>query len=104
MKSYTCMTRAGIKKRLIVLHDIDGLSFPKIASRREFSPIPPSTLNSIYHGGPIPKKWNEKLNFPPPRPPRISIRLDNPESAARSIEKHMDPGIINQLLELLQEE
>ncbi|MCK4828247.1 hypothetical protein KA005_71620, partial [bacterium] len=78
------MTRAGIKKRLKLLHDTSGLSFPKIAARREFTPIPPSTLNSIYHGGQIPKKWHKTLKYPPPRPPRIAIRLDNPESAARS--------------------
>jgi len=38
-----------------------------------------------------------------PRPPRISIRLDNPESAARSIEKHMEPDLIVELIELLKE-
>ena len=102
-KDCPCMTRAGIKKRLRVLHNTYGLSFPKIAARAEFTPIPPSTLNSIYHGGPIPKKWSEKLNYPPPRPPRISIRLDNPESAARSIKGHMEPDMIAKLVELLKE-
>lgn len=38
-----------------------------------------------------------------PRPPRIAIRLDNPESAVRSIERHMAPENIDQLIELLQE-
>ena len=37
-----------------------------------------------------------------PRPPRIAIRLDNPESAARSIENHMEQGEIDQLIELLK--
>lgn len=36
-----------------------------------------------------------------PRPPRISIRLDNPESAARSIENHMDGELIRELVKLL---
>lgn len=99
-----CMTRAGIRNRLRMLHDTKHLSFPKIAARREFLPIPPSTLNSIYHGGKIPKKWHEKLRYPPPRPPRIAIRLDNPESAARSIQNNMDPGVIGELIELLQED
>jgi hypothetical protein len=98
----TCMTRAGIRNNLRTLHDRDGLSFPKIAVRAEFSPIPPSTLNSIYHGGSIPKKWHKQLRYPPPRPPRISIRLDNPESAARSIRGHMEQGVIAELMELLE--
>ena len=38
-----------------------------------------------------------------PRPPRISIRLDSPESAARSIERHMEPENVDQLIGLLQE-
>ena len=38
-----------------------------------------------------------------PRPPRISIRLDDPESASRSIKKHMDPGVIGELMRLLNE-
>jgi hypothetical protein len=37
------------------------------------------------------------------RIPRIAIRLDNSESAARSIIKHMDPGVVTELVELLQE-
>lgn len=37
-----------------------------------------------------------------PRPPRIAIRLDNPESAARSIQKHMDPELMAELVELLK--
>ena len=98
------MTRAGIRKRLRILHDTDGLSFPKIAARREFDPIPPSTLNSIYHGGKIPKKWQEQLRYPPPRPPRIAIRLDNPESAAMSIQNNMEPEVMAELIELLEVE
>ena len=37
-----------------------------------------------------------------PRPPRISIRLDDPESAARSIQKHMEPELIAELVEKLR--
>ena len=37
-----------------------------------------------------------------PRPPRIAIRLDDPESAARSIQKHMAPDVIGELIELLK--
>ena len=36
-----------------------------------------------------------------PRPPRIAIRLDDPESAARSIQKHMEPENISELVRLL---
>ena len=38
-----------------------------------------------------------------PRPPRIAIRLDNPESAVRSIKGHMDSEVIAELIEILQE-
>jgi hypothetical protein len=97
-----CMSYAAIRKRIRRLHDIDGLSFPKIAALDEFSPIPPSTLNSIYHGGKIPKKWNDQLNYPPPRPPRIAISLTDPTSAARTIKGHMDENNISMLVELLR--
>ncbi len=36
------------------------------------------------------------------RPPRIAIRLDNPDSAAASIKGHMDRDRINELVELLK--
>ncbi len=37
------------------------------------------------------------------RPPRIAIRLDNPESAAASIKGHMDQAAIRELRELIKE-
>ena len=39
-----------------------------------------------------------------PRPPRISIRLDNPESAARSIRGSMVGELIRELVKLLNTE
>ena len=99
----TFVTYEGIRKRLRVLHDTDDLSWPKIAAKSEFSPIPAGTLYDIYCGKPIPKKWHEQLRYPPPRPPRIAIRLDNPESAARSIKGHMEAGVVEDLVDLLKE-
>jgi hypothetical protein len=92
----------GIRNRLRALHDSQGLSWPKIAARGEYSPIPMGTLYTIYRGGAIPKRWHEKLRYPPPRPPRIAIRLDNPESAALSIQNNMRPDVIAELIELLK--
>ena len=91
----------SIRKRLRVLHDTQGQPWRKIAKTAEFAPIPASTLHDIHHGKKIPKKWYKKLRYPKPRPPRISIRLDNPESAARSIKGHMEPDLIGELIELL---
>ncbi len=39
-----------------------------------------------------------------PRPPRIAIRTDNPDSAAASIKGHMDQEKVSELIELLQED
>ncbi len=90
------------KKRLKVYRDTDGLSWTEIASKTEFLPIPAGTLCSIYHGQPIPKKWYRHFGLPRPRPPRIAIRLDNPESAARSIKGHMPLEVRKKLIELLR--
>ena len=38
-----------------------------------------------------------------PRPPRIAIRLDNPDSAARSIMRNMGAGERDELIEILME-
>ena len=99
----TFATYEGIRKRLRALHDSDGLSWPKIAARTEYFPIPAGTLYDIYCGKPIPRKWHEQLRYPPPRPPRIAIRLDNPESAARSIKGHMDRRVMAEMIALLKE-
>lgn len=92
------------KKRLKAYRDISGLSWTEIAAKIEFLPIPAGTLCSIYHGMPIPKKWYGHFGLPRPRPPRISIRLDNPESAAYSIRGHMDKELIEELIKLLNME
>jgi hypothetical protein len=97
----TFVTYEGIRKQLRVLHDSKDLSWPKIAARDEYAPIPAGTLYDIYCGKLIPKKWHEQLRYPKPRPPRISIRLDNPESAARSIQKHMEAGVVAEMIGLL---
>lgn len=94
----------GVKTEIKSLRDIQGLRWAQIAKISCFKGIPLGTLHSIYSGKPIPKKWYVNFGLPRPRPPRISIRLDNPESAARSIEGHMEPEIMNELIELLQEE
>ena len=97
------VTYEGIRNRLRVLHDTQGQSWPKIAKTADFSPIPAGTLYDIYCGKKIPKRWHKRLRYPPPRPPRIAIRLDNPESAARSIQKHMEPDLIAELIKLLED-
>ena len=96
------VTYEGIRNRIRTLHDIQGQSWPKIAKTTEFSPIPAGTLYDIYCGKKIPKRWHKRLRYPPPRPPRISIRLDNPESAARSIQNNMDSETIAELIEKLR--
>ena len=118
----------GIRKRLGALHDTYRLSWPKIAARIEYLPIPAGTLCSIYHGIPVPLKWRKRLGMSEkkkvsgcltcgkvhttkrctnsnhkPRPPRIAIRLGNPESAAASIKGHMDQAAIRELRELIKE-
>jgi hypothetical protein len=97
------VTYEGIKNRLRALHDTQGQSWPKIAKTAEFSPIPAGTLYDIYCGKKIPKRWHKRLRYPPPRPPRISIRLDNPESAAKSIAKHMELVVMDELIDKLIE-
>ena len=101
MDTYPVATYDGIKKRLRVLRDTWGLPWRKIAEFEPFKGIPPGTLHGIYSGRPIPKKWYVNFGLPKPRPPRIAIRLDDPGSAARSIEKHMEPEVIGELIELL---
>jgi hypothetical protein len=92
-----------VRKRLTDLHNT-GLSWPRIAALPQYLPIPYSTLYSISKGGSIPKKWWGILGYRPnPRPPRIAISLKNPESAARSIQKNMEPEVMAELIELLNE-
>ncbi|KKK73260.1 hypothetical protein LCGC14_2895620 [marine sediment metagenome] len=118
----------AVRKQLKELHDTVGLSWPRIAANNGFSPIPAGTLCSIYHGMPVPLKWRKRLGMSEkkkvsgcltcgkvhttkrctngnhkPRPPRIAIRLGNPESAAASIKGHMDQAAIRELRELLEE-
>ncbi|MHC4635707.1 MAG: hypothetical protein ACYSYU_10950 [Planctomycetota bacterium] len=92
----------GIRKRLRVLHDSDGLSWPQIAARSEYLPIPLGTLYGIYCGKKIPKKWHEKLNYPPPRSPRIAVSKTDMKRAAASIMNNVDPELVKELVELLK--
>jgi hypothetical protein len=128
MPGYPFRNSEAIVGRLEVLHDTVGLSWPKIATETEFLPIPAGTLCSIYHGYPIPMKWRVHLGLPAKkvviacrtcgeahvtkrctknigsRPRRIAIRLDDPESAAKSIMKHMDKESLEGLLDLIMSE
>jgi hypothetical protein len=114
----------GVKQALKMLHDTHMLSWPKIAKNAKNSKIPAGTLCSIYHGMRVPKKWRPEFDMPKlrempicdkcdrpmgenhkcgiKRPPRIAIRLDDPESAARSIWRHMEPELIADLINLLE--
>ena len=47
---------------------------------------------------PKPKRANHN-----PRPPRIAIRLDKPDSAAASIKGHMERDKVNELIDILKE-
>jgi hypothetical protein len=118
----------AVIERLRELHGIQGLSWPKIAARAEYLPIPAGTLCSIYHGYPIPKKWRKDLGLPKlitrsachscgedhttkrckssnhKKRNRLSINLDNPGSAGKSIMKHMDLDLVEVLIEMLMEE
>lgn len=118
----------GVQEALILLHDTHGLSWPKIALYAKISrisEIPAGTMCSVYHGLRVPKKWRADFGMPElqllpicpdcgkqmtenhkckaKRPPRIAIRLDNPGSAARSIESHMARNEIKILSEYLSE-
>ena len=56
--------------------------------------------------GTFPKRKDLRVKMkvaPAPRYPRIAIRLDNPESAADSIVKHMGTRERDELIELLME-
>lgn len=92
-----------VKIYLRELRDIKRLPWHKIANLSCFKGIPVGTLYDIYSGKPISRKWLWRFGLPRPRPPRIAIRLDNPESAARSIMKHMGSGLIGDLVNLLKE-
>ena len=104
-----------------------GMTWNEIKALSPFLAIPAGTLWGIAYRGYIPPKWRTQLGLPElkkvsgclscgkihitkrctsinhkRRPPRISIRLDNPESAAKSIEKYMEPEKIEHLIRLLQ--
>ena len=104
MSEWVFATCEGVKKRLRYLRGIKGLRWSQIAKFEPFQGIPIGTLHGIYSGKPIPKKWYGNFGLPRPRRPRISIRLDNPESAARSIKGHMERVLIDALIKLLQED
>ena len=75
--------------------------FPKRKDlRRRLYLVPIEEIKACYKCGKILSKYHKCKSDP--RPPRISIRLDDPESAARSIEKHMEPELISELIELLK--
>ena len=119
----------GVQEALTLLHDAHTLSWPKIAlyaKINRISEIPAGTMCSVYHGLRVPKKWRADFGMPELqllpicpdcnkqmtdnhkckaiRPPRLSIRLDDPQSAAKSIAKHMYPEAIAELIELLEAE
>lgn len=61
----TCDTLMAELKRL---YDTRGWSWREIAQGRagdDFKGIPPGTLNAIYHGAGVPKKWYWQLGIPP---------------------------------------
>ena len=116
-----------VSKALRTLKGTTGLAWRKIALLDDYSPIPAGTLCAIAKGYPVPKRWRQRLGLPllipapaclkcsqvhvtkkcmanngnGHRPRRVAIRIDNPESAARTIEKHFGKAFISELIELL---
>ena len=84
---------AGVAQRLKCLHDIQGLSWPKIAALEEFQGIPHSTLANIAKTGIVPKKWRHRFAGvgAVDNRQRISIHKENMESAAATIVRHIKP-------------
>lgn len=52
-----------VSKAIKRLHDIQGLSYRKIALMPKYFPIPSGTIQSIATTGHVPKKWWDKLNI-----------------------------------------
>ena|SRR3990167_5569303 len=116
-----------VSKELRSLKGTTGLTWRKIALLDDYSPIPAGTLSTIAKDGYIPRKWRLRLGLPAlapapvclkcgnvhvtkkcmanngngHRPRRVAIRIDNPESAARTIEKHFGKAFVSELIELL---
>lgn len=91
LSSLPFTTSETICKRISWLRYTSELSYPLIAARDEFWPIPAGTIQQIYETGNIPHKWKPRLRWRTDKPRnRCSINLDDPKSAAQTIIAHTD--------------
>lgn len=51
------------QERLKLLRDTYGLKWQEIAETEPFLGIPLGTLNDIYRGRPVPKRWRAQLGY-----------------------------------------
>ena len=73
-----CQASDILQERLQRLHDIDGLTWRKIAALRHYRGIPAGTLCTIANGGDVPEKWYRKLGIVKERP-RVRLVAQVPE-------------------------
>jgi hypothetical protein len=52
-----------VQAELKRLKDTSGLSWRELSRHPEYAPIPAGTLNAIYKGYPIPKRWHRRLGL-----------------------------------------
>jgi hypothetical protein len=78
--------------------------FPKRKDLRDrMCLVPTETIEACLNCGMVHTTKRCTSNNSKPRPPRIAIRLDNPDSAARSIINNMGAGEREELIEILLE-
>ena len=68
-------------------------------------PMPACPVHGVVHCYDCASQIVKPAHRPPgkPRPPRISISLDDPDSAARSILAHMEAEAVAELVRLLED-
>ena len=84
------------------LRDIDGLSWPEIASRKEYYPIPIGTLNDWYMTGKYPQKWKDKLRIVEDFRYRRACNMIDVKSCADTLEGYMHKDNIEKLIAELE--
>lgn len=99
-------TLDSILAAIIRERDINRRSFRKIALMPEFGDgaIPPGTIHYIYNEQIIPRKWWGILKVQLEPTDRIAISKVDMQSAARTICRNIDPDLVYELSELLNDE
>ena len=88
-----------VRAWVVVLVDSIGLTYRQIAEKPFFCGIPAGTLCSFKKDGYMTKEMRKR--WPSPRPPRIAIRKDDMNSAARSIIANIEPELVEILIDNL---